>query len=151
MNKTCEQCPWRISNQGRKHKRGFYTKRNLTRLWNQIRRGGRAQSCHLTDPKHKDHIEAGCADGAKAKECPGSVVIILRELQRLAPNGNVGPEQCDAYLIKRRRHGLTKQGILYWAMSRIQFGGVPFMGGPKLPEVDEHDPDVGLPAYLIEG
>ena len=103
-----------------------------------------------TDPSHPDHIKSGCAPGAKAKECPGSVTLVLRELRRLAPDGDVGPEQCDAYLAKRRR-GLTKSGLLYWLVSRIQFGGVPFMGGPKLPEVDEHDPAVALPAYLAEG
>ena len=80
--KPCEQCPWRIANHGRRHPGGFYRKDNLRRLWNQIRKGGRLQSCHPTDPGHADHrTYAGAKPGAKPLECIGSVILILREMR----------------------------------------------------------------------
>ena len=45
----CDQCAWRVANHGKRHPGGFYRKDNLRRLWNQIRKGGRLQSCHPTD------------------------------------------------------------------------------------------------------
>lgn len=151
VERPCEQCPWRTANQGTKHPYGFYTKKNLTRLWNQIRKGGSAQSCHLTDPAHPDHVAAGCAENAVAKECPGSVILVLRELTSLQPKDKspIDPEHADAYL-KRRKRGLTKYGLWYWLVSRITFGGVPLMGGPKLPNVNIKDPAIDLPAHLKE-
>ena len=59
----------------------------------------------------------------------------------------ISAEAVKDYLVRRRRKGLTKSGILYWLMQRIQLGGVPFIGGSKLPEVEEDD-GVGLPTYL---
>lgn len=145
--KPCPQCPWRLENQGKKHFGHFYTKVNLTRLWNQIRKGGAAQSCHLTDPSHPDHIAAGASEHAKIKECPGSVILVLREFKLLADStGHIGETGLFNYL-KTRKKGLTKQGIL-WLVSRYTQGGVPFVGGPKLPVVDSEDKEIGLPEYL---
>lgn len=151
MSKTaCEQCPWRTANQGKKHKFGFYTKANLRRLWNGLRTGN-AQSCHMTDPSHPEHIAVGAKPDSKAQECPGSVILIHREIARLA-----GEEKCvdgpalDRYL-KTRKKGLTNEGILFWIVQRIQMAGVPFMGGAKLPDVREDDPEVSLPECLKEG
>lgn len=45
----CAQCPWRTSNQGKRHPDGWYTKANLRRLWAGLRRGER-MTCHPTDP-----------------------------------------------------------------------------------------------------
>lgn len=147
----CPQCPWRISNHGKRHPNGFFTKKNLTRLWKQLRRGGKPQSCHLTDPSHPDHVTAGAPANATAQECPGSVILILREIQRLAgDNGEVSPLTVDAYLRSRRR-GLTRSGILYWIVQRIQFAGVPLIGGTPLPSVDHADATVDLPEHLKEG
>lgn len=151
MSTPCDQCPWRLSNQGKKHKFGFYNKVNLTRLWGQIRRGGGEQSCHLTDPSHPDHVAVGAKEGATAKECPGSVIVVLREVEQMAgPDRVVTPESVLRYKAARKK-GLTKNGIAYWVVSRLQFGGVPFFGGPKLPEVDVHDIEIGLPEVLREG
>lgn len=147
-DKACEQCPWRKTNQGKRHFAGFYTKKNLQRLWNQIRKGGGVQSCHLTDPQHPDHVTSGANEKATAQECPGSIVLINRELTVMADEDNyIGPTEIDNYFEKRPKHGLTKSGILYWLVSRIQMGGVPFMGGPKMPEIQD-DPEVGLPEFL---
>lgn len=146
---ACAQCPWRKSNHGKKHRFGFYTKANLRRLWNQIRQGGGVQSCHLTDPSHPDHVAVGTKLDAKAQECPGSVIVVLREVGKMATDGVVDDVGLDRYR-KNRKRGLTKTGILYWVVSRMQMGGVPFIGGPKLPTVHD-DPEIGLPAELEAG
>lgn len=150
--KACLQCPWRRSNQEKPHPLGFYTRSNLRRLWNQIRRGGKAQSCHMTDPSHPDHIEAGCKPDAVARECPGSVLLVLREIEKMVEDKGgekeVSSEGVKAYLERHRRKGLTKSGVLYWVVQRLQFGGVPLLGGPELPEVEEDD-GVGLPEWLL--
>lgn len=151
LKRACEQCPWRLSNHGKRHSGSFYTKANLKRLWNQIRRGGKPQSCHLTDPSHPDHIAAGCKPGAETRECPGSVIVVTREIKRMADENNVvGEGAVKRYLVDRPRHGLTKTGLRYWLIERIQFGGVKFFGGPKFPDVED-DPEIGLPVELREG
>jgi hypothetical protein len=150
VSKPCEQCPWRLANQGKKHKHSFYTKTNLRRIWGQLRRGG-DQSCHLTDPSHPDHIEAGAKPGSKAKECPGSVIVVLREVAQMSENNTVTNGAVKKYLTTRKRYGLTKRGILFWVVSRIQFGGVPFIGGSKLPMVDVNDKEIGLPVEFETG
>ena len=89
LTKPCAQCPWRRSNQGKKHAFGFYTKANLRRLWNQVRGGGNAQSCHLTDPSHPDHIAVGAKADSEARECPGSVIVVKREIAKMANKDRV--------------------------------------------------------------
>jgi hypothetical protein len=152
-NNPCPQCPWRTANQGKRHFGKFYTKVNLTRLWNQIRKGGGQQTCHLTDPSHPDHVKAGAPESAEVRECPGSVVLVIRELELMATMGNepgnITPEALDEYG-RRRKKGLSKMGIMYWLVSRVQMGGQPIFGGPKLPEVNTEDKDIDLPAYLKE-
>jgi hypothetical protein len=148
LKKPCVQCPWRLSNQGKRHFGGFYTKVNLRRLWNQVRGGGRAQSCHLTDPSHPDHIKAGAKVNGGAVECPGSVILIRRELRQMADaDGVIGKEGLQRYQ-KTRKKGLTKHGILYWIVQRVQLAGVPMAGGLPLPEVDDSDKEIGLPSFL---
>lgn len=152
MNKPCEHCPWRLKNQGKRSPWGFYTKPNLRRLWNQIRGGGAEQSCHPTDPGHPDHVAAGAKPGTTPRECPGSVILVLREVRAMAnEHHTVTPESMEAYF-QIRKKGLKKPwGVTYWLISRIQLGGVSHFGGPKLPEVDIDDPEIGLPAELAEG
>lgn len=149
-NNPCPQCPWRTANQGKRHFGSFYTKTNLTRLWNQIRKGGAPQGCHLTDPSHPDHIQAGCAEDSTARECPASVILVLREMDTMCKLGEtpglIDVQAVEAYLSKRRR-GLTRNGIAYWALARWKFGGT-ILGEQKLPKVDREDPDIDLPAYL---
>lgn len=150
VEKPCSQCPWRKSNQGKRTPWGFFTAKNLRRLWNQIRSGGRPQSCHLTDPSNLDHVAAGAPANAKPKECPGSVILVLREVQRvvdIAAGEPIEPEHIDQYL-KERPKGLKKKGLLYWMIARIQMGKMPFMSEGELPEVDVADVEIGLPAIL---
>ena len=120
MRLPCDACPWRVANHGKRHKHGFYTKRNLQRLWNQIRRGGGVQSCHPTDPGHPDH---GAKPDSKAQECGGSVILVTRELRRLAmlsgdPN-HIDGKYIPAYLaLSRVNKGLTTTGLMYYLLSR---------------------------------
>lgn len=152
MKTACAQCPWRLANQCKKpDPLKFYTKSNLNRLWGLIRRGGNGQSCHLTDPSHPDHVKAGAPENATAQECPGSIIVVMREVERLADGATqIEPEHLDRYLADRKRHGLSKQGLAYWLVSRLQMGGT-ILGGPKLPFVDVKDAEVGLPEHLREG
>ncbi len=116
-----------------------------------MRGGGQPQSCHLTDPSHPDHIKAGASPNAKAKECPGAVILIMREAARAVEPGTREVNEVGIkHYQKHRKKGLTKHGLLYWLVQRITMAGVPFMGGPKLPEVDVDDPEIGLPDYLEE-
>ncbi len=122
---VCSQCPWRTP-----HQDSFCTRENLTRLWEQIRQGGTAQSCH---------IEAGCPPDGKPRECAGAVILVHREIEAMAEGRTILPESMDRYR-RRRRKGLTSDGILYWVLQRYSTG--------RLPPVDVSDPAVGLPAYL---
>ena len=109
------------------------------------------QSCHLTDPSHPDHVAVGAKESAKALECPGSVIVVLREIGTMAnAEGVIDGSTFPAYFKRRKKHGLTKTGILYWCVSRMQMGGVPFLGGPKMIEVED-DPAVGLPENMEKG
>lgn len=136
---ACQHCPWREANHGKRTPWGFYTAANLRRLWNGIRRGN-AQSCHPTDASHPDHVAAGAKPGAKTKECAGSVILVYREFEKLQTcgGGTIDETALDRYA-REHKDGLTKPGILYWLVQRYQFGGVPFVGGPKLPDVDMHE------------
>jgi hypothetical protein len=148
----CNQCPWRLANQGKPHPFGFYRKDNLTRLWNQIRKakGAQAQGCHPTDPSHPDHVASGTPPTAKPQECLGSVILIARELRALeAAIEKAGDDKqgVEIYL-KSRKYVLSRRGLLHWLVGRYQMGGTPFGTGPKLPIVNEDNADVGLPEYL---
>jgi hypothetical protein len=151
LTKPCAQCPWRTANQGKRHFGSFYSKKNLTRLWRQVRGGGNPQSCHLTDPSHPDHIAAGAREDSKPRECPGSVILIARELRMMEKlgGGQITVEGTEKYW-KLRKRGLTKKGVHYWLVQRVQFGHVPMLGGPPLPKVDENDPEINLPKDLAE-
>ena len=65
-------------------------------------------------------------------------------------NGVVTGEALPVYFKRRKKYGLTRAGVLYWCVSRMQLGGVPFIGGPKMIEVED-DLSVGLPEVFEEG
>lgn len=147
VNKACEQRPWRKTNHGKRSKFGFYTLKNLRRLWNQVRGGDGIQICHLTDPAHPDHVAVGAPKNAKPKECPGSIVLVNREFYAiLGDRKKIDAAGLKAYEATRKG-GLTKSGILFWVLQRLAFGGVPMIGCSKIPEVED-DPEIGLPPQL---
>ena len=139
----CELCPWRKANHGKRHPGGFYRKDNLRRLWNQIRKGGRLQSCHPTDPSHADHREyAGAKPGATPQECLGSVILILREMRYAdtldgdTRTRTLSVEDGKQYLKQSRsRRGLTREGLLYHGIVRAM--PWPLGDGNTLPNVSD--------------
>lgn len=98
-------------------------------------------TCHPTDT---DNLvpEGGrqVPERTEKKECAGALLLITRELKLLEqdPKGYVKTS--------RRRSGLTKDGIAWWALARCQFANVPFVGGPPIPVIAE-DSDISLPAF----
>lgn len=137
----CDECPWRVANQGKRHPGGFYRKDNLRRLWNQIRKGGGIQTCHPTDAAHADHRKySGAKPGATPRECTGSVILILRELRYADTlDGDTATRQLsvtdgERYLAEtRQRKGLTREGLLYHGFVRAM--PRPLGAGSPLPAV----------------
>lgn len=146
----CAACPWRTANHLKKHKFGFYTKKNLTRLWRGLRTGN-SMSCHPTDPSHPDHLACGTSPDATVRECAGAVILVLREMGKVAAHAadkkTIGPEELDAYWAERKK-GFNRAGALYWLVQRLGFGGVPFFGDRVLPAVNEKDKRISLPTFL---
>lgn len=142
----CGACPWRTENQGKRHQHGFYTKKNLRRLWAGLRRG-EAMTCHPTDPRMAefDGYEK-CADASKTKECTGSIILVQRELQRAADICERPEVETDGFKVYRREHpkGLTIDGIME-NISRTLYGGVPLIGGRPMARPDLNEPGIGHP------
>lgn len=120
----CQACPWRESNQGKRHPDGWYTKANLARLWAKLRKGEN-MACHPTDrgnPVSDRALAAGyrpAGEHAQARECMGSVILQQREFVYL--QGDCGVD----LKLYRREHprGLTKRGVLAM-VDRAMFGDV---------------------------
>ena len=140
MKSPCAQCPWRMSNRGKRIKTkyasyGWYTKKNLQRLWAGLRTGeAPGMTCHPTDPDNErpeDWKEV--PKEAKTKECAGALLLIQREL-------DLFKKDIKAYAKGRMRKGLSKYGVAWWGISRCSLAGTPF-GGSHMPKIDE-DPDI---------
>lgn len=144
MVAPCAQCPWRVANHGRRSAHGWYTRRNLRRLWNQIRSGGGMQSCHMTDTGHPEHVEAG-AKGDRPHECMGSLILVERERRLYEPLIDThGQGALRVYTRERGPAGLKgADGILYWFIARG--ADAPIGAGlmPKVPQELLDDPAFG--------
>jgi hypothetical protein len=137
----CKHCPWRLSNQGKRHQHGFYTKANLRRLWNGLRRGER-MTCHPTDPAMAEFEGyEGTAERHVTHECAGAQILVQREIdraQRCIPEGGG-----DGYRPYRAKHpmGLLRGGLLEHISTHI-FAGT-FLGGLRPTKVNLNEKDVG--------
>ena len=131
--RLCEQCPWRKSNHGKRHKDGFYTKKNLRRLWAEIKRGDGIQTCHLTDPSHPMHVTAGAPITATPHECAGSLALVARELNKLQDLIEEGHE--DAYKVYKKQNprGLSREGFFGWT---IRIGDKSNLATEAVPTID---------------
>lgn len=59
--------------------------------------------------------------------------------------GEITPDGLEKYK-KTVKGGLTLGGLRYWVLNRIGAKGhFMFGGGGPLPEVDEKDPEIGMP------
>lgn len=132
----CPTCPWRITNQGKRHPDGWYTKANLNRLWAGLR-NGYGMTCHPTDPGNEVSERAQAAGyrpappGTEPLECRGALILQQREVHLLT-HQFAGDQR--AYRTARPR-GLTRAGVIYM-MRRLLFGGVPMVGGAPMARPD---------------
>lgn len=142
----CEACPWRLSNRGRRHPDGWYTVKNLRRLWAGLRRGN-GMTCHPTDPKNLVTERAQAAgyrpapEHAKMRECAGALVVLERELH-IAQSWGI-----KKYL-RDRRLGMTMGGLV-WLAERFMFSATPLV--LPLPKVDLNEADIGHPNLAWDG
>lgn len=143
----CAQCPWRISNQGKRHPDGWYTKKNLRRLWVGLRRGEQ-MTCHPTDPTNPIPDGArSVPEGTTTKLCAGAEVLVQREAQRcndlMGAAIDAGGEG-NLFKVYKDVHpkGLTKEGAY---MVMMQIAGAIWPGEIRRAAVNLYQPDVGHP------
>lgn len=148
--KPCAHCPWRVENQGKRHKHGFYTKANLRRLWSGLKNGER-MTCHPTDPEMAEFEGyEKTADREVTYECAGALILVQREVMRFQSQYtdtiDPTPEATKAALkAYREKHpkGLTKVG-LFRHMMAVAFDGNP-MTGPRAATPDLNTEGIGHP------
>lgn len=137
---VCAACPWRLTNQGKRHPDGWYTKKNLRFLWSRLRRG-EGMTCHPTDQTNP--LPAGTRpvpDGIETRVCTGSLILQQREfmiLQEYLLDGR----GMAAYRAHRPR-GLTREGAGE-LLSDAVFSGTPF-GRIVQSKPNLNNEDVGL-------
>ena len=148
--KPCSSCPWLISNHGKPHPDGWFTKKNRDRLWAQLRKG-ESMSCHKTDPDNRvPEGTAPVSEDVEPCECTGALILQQREVMKFQEHCKAAEAEVlssDRGGLKRYRaensKGMTHDGLAE-IMSRAMLGGTPF-GGLKLtrPNLNEpvgHDP-----------
>jgi len=137
MTQACSSCPWRKSNQGKPHPDGWYSRKNLQRLWSGLRTSAApGMTCHPTDVNNPVPEGHKCPkEGTKPQECAGALLLVTRELKLFEkdPKG---------YRKARGRRGLSKEGLAWWGFSRCALANTP-MGGDPIPLLKE-DPDIGF-------
>lgn len=123
----CADCPWRVSNRGRRNKHGFYTKINLRRLWTGLREGER-MTCHPTDPdmaEFEGYEETAVRQ--RTHECAGALTLVQRELAIFAhcvkQAEAVGAKDGLKRYRKLRPRGLTRNGIAAHVAAAIRYPG----------------------------
>jgi len=130
--RPCSACPWRESNQGTPHPHGWYTQKNLVRLWSKLRRG-ESMSCHPTDPRNE--VPEGCKpvpEDATTHECTGALILQQREFMNLQDVCRALPSDSrEGIRIYQGLNpkGLTRHGI-GTILNRAIFGGALREGVP---------------------
>lgn len=121
---------------------GFYSRKNLARLWKGLRSGAR-MSCHPTDPRMAEFEGyESLAEREVAHECAGALVLAQRELMTFQdvvhadPHGN----SLKTYRAKRP-NGLTRIGLVA-IVERSMLGGTVF-DPVKMALPDLRDPEIG--------
>ena len=146
---ACDDCPWRRSNAGRKTKGGWYTKKNIRRLWAGLRSGDApGMTCHPTDADHdtEDGSQA-VPDGTQAKECYGSLLLVGREMNSFSGLCETAAAGQGFKLYKSLRpKGLTRYGLMHWT-ERFMLGHTIFGGNIPLPRTFDEDADIQHPDF----
>lgn len=145
--KACSECPWRISNHGKKHPGKWYSKTNLNRLWNGLR-DGVDMSCHPTDTRMNEWPWRPVPEGVTAHECTGGLIVKQREFMKFQafvlrfPSATAG--KVLRWYHAENPRGMTRYGLMM-LVERAIFGGVPMIGGLKMSKPDLNDPEIGHP------
>lgn len=93
------------------------------------------QTCHLTDPSHPDHVDAGAAVSATPHECAGSLALVVREIEKFENIIQEGYEDPYKEYKKRNSRGLSREGFYYWMMRAADTSNI---FSEKLPTFDRH-------------
>lgn len=118
----CAACPWRTENHGKRHPDGWYSNKNLRRLWAGLRTGER-MTCHPTDPRNPvPDGHRAAPEGTTTRECYGAQVLIQRELQRVSDALTPDGAKWSDYSRSHPR-GLTRDGAAAHISSHIAFPG----------------------------
>lgn len=142
---SCVHCPWRISNHGKRHPDGWYTRANLARRGAGVRRGA-VMSCHPTDPNNPVSAKAQAAGyhpappASRTRECTGGLILQQREVATLQEDH----ESIRAYRAARP-YAMTAEGLAA-VVARTMFvlpGETP-MTRPDLNQDDVGHPDPRL-------
>jgi hypothetical protein len=142
MRSPCDTCPWRLANRGKPLPVGWFSKKNLARLWSKLRRG-ESMSCHksVADSKMVDNPKPA-SEGTQEQECAGAAILQQREFTRLQDaltlEGKLG-YQCYK---DKHPNGLTKNGART-IVERHMYGDVPFVGRSKNLPVNLNEPGIG--------
>jgi hypothetical protein len=148
---ACAHCPWRLANQGTPHPHGFYTKRNLARLWAGLRSGeAPGMTCHPTDPRMAEF--EGYEENAERDvtlECRGAIVLVVREVMRFqaichqVEAGDLAGPALRAYR-QQAPKGLTRDGLAE-AVSRFLLGATPLAREIQCDSRQVNDEAIGYP------
>ncbi len=104
----CATCPWLKTNHGKPHKAGWYTTKNLRRLWRGVR-AGEQMICHATDPESINYGGDKPVAPDHQRLCVGQLILVMRSIQRL--------ERSSSFAAYRAGDGIrmTRIGMANWA------------------------------------
>lgn len=147
----CPECPWLVSNADRTPPApfiadDFYSRAHLLRCWHDVA-DGRLTACHAAS----DVFRTGEVNGPPwlaaylerpraLRECPGSVVAALREVQYLLDAGSY------TEYARQRPQGLGPEGAAIW-VQRLAGAGVDM---PELRKVIVDLDEITDPASFDE-
>lgn len=78
----CGSCPWLVSNQGKPHPDGWYTRANRRRLWSGLRQGEH-MTCHSTDPDNPQPSDGSgkpIPEDTATRVCAGAHTLVIESL-----------------------------------------------------------------------
>ena len=106
----CKDCPWAVSNHGRRQRGGYYSQANVRTLWRDLRRGGARMTCLRAESQSVPFTNT-----VHPSECAGGLALIIRELNSLADlkRTDTGRGNIREYL-SRHPTGLSKATIYFW-------------------------------------
>lgn len=143
----CKGCPFLRANQGKRTDGGFYTIKNLKRLWAGIRNGtdGKLMICHATDPNaHMTGSPANPKPGqikeGNERVCLGALFLYKREEAVLNEAGSLAAYRKHP---RAAKPPMTRFGFAA-VVNAVLFGGLP--GGRRIEMLaPDMTADVGLP------